>query len=181
MDQPSEYQYLNHITMSDDWSASLDPNDYNFKTKIDPPHPFIYDLSCMFISLPSLEMLSDPGIFPGSADYKSLALRQKPPFLQVTSFTTESKLDLISLYELDNMPYLAVVKHPNVIVFVNLTTRATHNLECLKHKDYEEGEEEEVSMFVLQQQSLAYHGCSHTTYERFEYSQVNKISLSSAL
>jgi hypothetical protein len=114
----------------------VDPNDYSFKTEIDPPHPFNNDLSCVFISLPCLEMLADPEILPGSADYKSRALRQKPPFLQVSTLTATYQMDQISLYELDDLPYLCVVQHPTLIAFIDLTNRTVRNLACHEHEDF---------------------------------------------
>ena len=81
-------------------------------------------------------MLADPEILPGSADYKSRALRQKPPFLQVATLIATYKMDQISLYELDNMPYLAVVQHPTLIALIDLTNQTVHNLACHDHEDY---------------------------------------------
>lgn len=123
-------------TFKADGPANVDPNDYSFKTEIDAPHPFNHDLSCVFISLNCLEMLADPEILPGSADYKSRALRQKPPFLQVAVLTATYQMNNISLYELDNMPYLAVVQHPTLIAFIDLTNRNVYNLACHDHDDY---------------------------------------------
>jgi hypothetical protein len=140
--------------------TSVDPNDYSFKTDIDPPHPFNHDLSCVFVSLDSLDILVDPEMLPGSADYKSRALRQKPPFLQVTTLTATHQMNHISLYELDNMPYLSVVQHPTLIVFIDLTNRTVHNLACHDHEDYPGL----VSAFFLQRQHHGYlHARSRTT------------------
>jgi hypothetical protein len=145
--------------LTDGLLDSVDPNDYSFKTDIDTPHPFNHDLSCVFVSLNCLEMLADPEILPGSADYRSRALRQKPPFLQVATLTATYQMKNISLYELDNMPYLCVVQHPTLIAFVDLTNRTVHNLACHDHEDYLGL----VSTFILQQPYLAYHGRSRTT------------------
>src|ERR1700733_14125815 len=137
MGLPSEYfAFIRPDARTDDIFTSVDPNDYSFKTDIDPPHPFNHDLSCVFISLPSLETLSDPEITPGSADYNSRALRYKPPFLQVATLTATYQMNHISLYELNNMPYLAVVQNPTLIAFIDLTNKTVRNLACHDHEDY---------------------------------------------
>jgi hypothetical protein len=136
MVRPSEHIQLNIIIRIDPSFSSVDPNDYSFKTEIDPPHPFNHDLSCVFISLVCLEMLADPEIQPGSADYRSRALRQKPPFLQVSTLTATYQMDQISLYELDNMPYLCVVQHPTLIAFIDLTNRTVRNLAFHDYEDF---------------------------------------------
>ena len=93
-------------------------------------------MGCIFVSLDTLERLVDPEVKPGSADYKSFAMRQKPPFFQVANLSAAHQMNHITLFELDNEPYLAVVQPPGVIALTDLTRRSVCVLGCLDHHHY---------------------------------------------
>lgn len=117
-------------------NSSVDPSDWSFHTEIDAPHPLTHELVCLRVQLQSLETLGDPEIRPRSREYINLAKKQPPPFLDVATLVAPFPMDNITLFELNNLPYLSVVQQPNKIVTIDLTGGTYSTLICNDHEDY---------------------------------------------
>jgi len=91
------------------------------------------DLQCVRISLDSLEALADPRIVPGSKEYQDIAGSQGGPFFEVEVLEAAGELNVISLYEMDGVPYMSVVEQPNTIVMVDLHKEKKMSRPLCKH------------------------------------------------
>ncbi|KAJ7204396.1 hypothetical protein GGX14DRAFT_646929 [Mycena pura] len=104
--------------------CDIDPSDFRDTDAVDPPFPFLYESLCYHVSLDTLEELVDPRIPPGSAAFQELALARAPPFLQVLSFESDTRITSLTLFEMDNHAHVAFAQQPRRIRFVDLTSGA---------------------------------------------------------
>ncbi|KAF8899288.1 hypothetical protein BD779DRAFT_1465227 [Infundibulicybe gibba] len=108
----------------------VDPSDYSYRTTIDPPAPFCYESMCLHISLDSLELLVDPQVVPGSAEFVKRAASQPPPFLEVAYLEADLHIESLSLFDFNGMPYLAVAQQPDEVVIIDLTSNVISTMIC---------------------------------------------------
>lgn len=109
---------------------NLDPSEYGPGVILDPPQPMENELSCIRINLESLEAMADPLIAPGSDELREIALSQNGPFFEIASMIAPRELTIVSLFELDDAPYVTVVEQPNTIVIANLHLNKYCRLQC---------------------------------------------------
>ncbi|KAJ7070678.1 hypothetical protein C8F01DRAFT_389157 [Mycena amicta] len=100
----------------------IDASDYHDTDAVDPPAPLWYENLCWHVSLDTLEELVDPRVPPGSAEFQELAIKRKPPFRQISSFESGTRITCLSLFEMDGVPCIAFVHGPQKIVFVDLVS-----------------------------------------------------------
>lgn len=96
------------------------------------------ELICFHIKLKSLDALADPEIRPGSSQYKSLANSEPPPFNEVVSLASHVEMKDITLFEMNNQPYISVVQQPDRIVVIDVTKKTISTLLCHNHEDFQE-------------------------------------------
>ena len=82
----------------------------------------------LLISLDILEDLADPNVPPGSVEFLERAKAQPAPFSRLSRIRSRSQLDTIDLADIRKVPYIAVVKKPETIVFKNLDSGVTSSL-----------------------------------------------------
>lgn len=102
--------------------CDIDPSAYHDTDAVDPPFPFLYESLCLHVSLDALEELVDPRIRPGSAAFFNIAVNRPPPFLQVSSFESDTRITSLTLFELDDKAHVAFVQQPRRIVFIDLAS-----------------------------------------------------------
>jgi len=167
------------LLYTDTLFTRINPSDFSFKTEIDPPHPFLYECICLHTSLDSLELLSDPQIIPGSQEFISRASEQNPPFLLVSHMESDVHMDCLTLFEYNEMPYVAFVERPDRIVIIDLTCRVISTMICSKFEQFSDV----VSYISVDRrhQHSYIHFSRHTVSIPSASFQVKQISLSSAL
>ncbi|OCH90041.1 hypothetical protein OBBRIDRAFT_777530 [Obba rivulosa] len=103
---------------------------------IDPEVPLKYECVTLHISLRQLEILGDPRFPPNSEEFLRHARRQRRPFKTLALIRTKSVLGVPSLDEIDGVPYLAVPKLPDRIIFKNLNGGPASILHCNNTEPY---------------------------------------------
>ncbi|KAK7063912.1 hypothetical protein R3P38DRAFT_17160 [Favolaschia claudopus] len=116
--------------------CNVDPSDYSDSDSVDPPFPLKYESLTLHVSLDNLEALVDPRIRPGSAAFYDMAVNKDPPFLQVSSFESETRITSLNLFELDEEAHVAFVQQPSRIVLVNLATGAITAMLAGNYNDF---------------------------------------------
>lgn len=89
------------------------------------------------VSLDTLEDLADPNFPPGSAQFLERAKTQPPPFWRISRIRSHSQLDKVDLAVVRGVPYIAVAKKPETVVFKNLDTGVTSSLTIKRWEGFE--------------------------------------------
>lgn len=118
-------------------SLNPDPSHYGDENTIDPPFPLRYECTAVSISLETLEDLSDPNNPPGSSEFLQRAKARPSPFSRLSTIRTRSPLTTVDLAIVGGVPYLAVVKSHESIVFKNLNTRSVSSLTIRRWQECE--------------------------------------------
>jgi hypothetical protein len=109
----------------------VDISEMSTETVLDLPVPVKYKCITLFVTLDSLDKLCDPAAFvPGSESYNRFAMNQDPPFRLLAVVRSSSSLGPICLEAIFGVPYMAVVKGSDQIVFKNLTVGGYSTLTC---------------------------------------------------
>ncbi|KAF5385016.1 hypothetical protein D9615_001024 [Tricholomella constricta] len=118
--------------------TNLDANDYGYRTSIDPPHPMVHELLCVTVNLEMLEKLSNPDLTFDEPETTMLALadKEKGPFCQVAATVASFPIDHVSLYDRDEVPFVALVQRPGMIVFIDLTANLITTFYCGSHPEF---------------------------------------------
>ncbi|EMD32513.1 hypothetical protein CERSUDRAFT_77231 [Gelatoporia subvermispora B] len=103
---------------------------------IDPEVPLKYECVTLHISLKQLEVLGDPRFPQNSEEWIRHARRQPHPFKTLALIRTRSILGIPALDEIDGIPYVAVPKLPDRIVFKNLNGGPASVLRCNNTEPY---------------------------------------------
>lgn len=121
---PSRLKHADQFTLSN----LLDPSDYSDAKAIDPPFPMRYECVCLTISVEALEDLANNEFPPGSAEFFQRAKAQLQPFSRISRIRSRSQMDTIDIATIRGIPYVAVAKRPETILFKNLDTGVTSSL-----------------------------------------------------
>lgn len=112
-------------------------SDYAEITDIDPPFPLRYECVALSVSLEAMEYLADPDILPGSTEFLERAKAHAPPFHRLSRIRSHSPFHTIDLADVRGMPYMAVVKKPETIVFKNLDSGESSSLTIRRWEGFE--------------------------------------------
>lgn len=101
------------------------------ETVLDLNVPMVYTCMTLFTALGTLDNLSDPDILhPGSEPYNIFAMQQSPPFRLLAEMRSSSTLGPVCMDAIFGVPYLAVVKANDQIMFKNLLTEGFSTITC---------------------------------------------------
>jgi hypothetical protein len=101
------------------------------ETSLDIKFPLVYSCNTLFTTLGALDNLADPDILhPGSEPYNIFAMQQSPPFRLLAEMRSSSTLGPVCLDEIFGVPYMAVVKANDQIMFKNLLTDGFSTITC---------------------------------------------------
>ncbi|KAF4573448.1 hypothetical protein EYR36_007963 [Pleurotus pulmonarius] len=114
----------------------LNPSQFAPNADIDSPVPFDYEIACFSISLDQLEMMSDADIVPGSQKYYDIMKVLAPPFRTMAFMGSSQRMEHMSLFELNEEPYIIFAQQPNRIVLKNLSTGVRSTLQCNPAHDH---------------------------------------------
>ncbi|TCD60380.1 hypothetical protein EIP91_010252 [Steccherinum ochraceum] len=95
-------------------------HEYSAGYDMDIDVELVHECFCVHISLDDLEVLGANKLEPGSRKYIKLAGRKESPFCELVHLRSRSPFGTITLSEVYGIPYLAVVKPGNKIVFQQL-------------------------------------------------------------
>ena len=105
-------------------------NEYSTYHEIEPERPLKYESVTLHARLTALQCLLDIPYSGNSERFVEEAKKHPPPFRLLIMLSSRSVLMSPSLEELWDQPYLAVVKRPNDIYFVNLNNGGRAVLTC---------------------------------------------------
>ncbi|KAG9222277.1 hypothetical protein CCMSSC00406_0006574 [Pleurotus cornucopiae] len=118
----------------------LNPSQFAPNAEIDSPVPFDYEIACFCITLDQLEAMSDADIVPGSQKYYDRLNVLDPPFRTLAFMGSSQRMEHVSLFELNEEPYIIFVQQPNRIVLKNLSTGVRSTLQCNPAHDHPDKE-----------------------------------------
>ncbi|KAJ7651602.1 hypothetical protein DFH06DRAFT_548148 [Mycena polygramma] len=133
--------------------CDIDPSDYSDSDALDPPFPLLYESVCMHVSLDALEDLVDPRVHPDSAEYYNRAAARPPPFFQISSYESETRITSLTLFELDNRAHVAFVQQPRRIVFIDLTSGVQSPMLIHNYNNFPENAHQIRTIRVLPEQN----------------------------
>lgn len=96
-------------------------HEYNGGYDMDMDVPFVHEYTCMHVSIDDLEALGDVNMVPASAKFIRLASERPAPFRKLLRTKSRKPFGPTALFSVYGVPYLAVVKLPNIILFKSLT------------------------------------------------------------
>ncbi|KAG5222360.1 Fbox floxuridine [Salix suchowensis] len=114
----------------------LNPSQFAPNAEIDSPVPFDYEIACFCIALDQLEAMSDADIVPGSQKYYDRLKLLDPPFRTLAFMGSSQRMEHVSLFELNEEPYIIFVQQPSRIVLKNLSTGVRSTLQCNPAHDH---------------------------------------------
>lgn len=105
---------------------AVDPSLYE-EESMNLPHPLRYECTAVSISLDSLEDLVEL-TSRGPAEFLRHASARPSPFTRISTIRSRSPLTALDLTVVVGVPYLAVVKHYETVVFKNLDNGSVSSL-----------------------------------------------------
>ncbi|KAF7975190.1 hypothetical protein HWV62_10248 [Athelia sp. TMB] len=108
-------------------SPECSPSQYDEYTE-NLPHPLRYECSVVAISLQNVEDLVELITRHGPHEYLRHAAARPAPFTRLSTIRSRSPLTALDLAEVVGVPYVAVVKHHETIVFKNLNNGSMSSL-----------------------------------------------------
>ena len=114
----------------------INPSDYSFRTQIDPPLPFAYEIKCLHVNLETLEHMIDPHLEPLSDQYYSLRVERGLPFNEVEFIELDHAVSDLTLFEFNRSPFFGFLQSDDKIVLVDPGTRQIFVMTCADHPDH---------------------------------------------
>ena len=92
--------------------------------------PLLYECTVLHVTFEDLDVLVDRRVQPGTPEFLEIAQGFGDIFAVIGRIRSVHQLGMSSLGELSKTPFVAVIKHPDMVQLMNLDTEQQSVLRC---------------------------------------------------